>query len=117
LVENGADTEHYGQFGYTALINACKGRYEDFSCFGDLTICHDLECIELPTNISKLSLGGHIEIVTVLIDWGANIEAISKTGYNCIYYASVRGHANVVQHLLLSGEMKTSVRSIGIGSN
>lgn len=49
------------------------------------------------------SLNGHLEMVLLLIEHGANIEEINEDGYTPLMEAVQEGHTDVVSVLLLNG--------------
>ena len=52
------------------------------------------------------SQNGRLEVVTVLLDAGADKEAAGSNGFTSLYIASIQGHPEVVKILLDAGADK-----------
>jgi ankyrin repeat protein len=52
------------------------------------------------TALSAAASSGHTEIVQLLLDKGANINAADLNGGTALYYADWNGHTEIVQLLL-----------------
>lgn len=55
------------------------------------------------TPLHYATLGGHIDIVTYLVEMGADINARDKDARTPLHFASLHGHLNVVQYLTERG--------------
>lgn len=54
---------------------------------------------------------GHLEVVTILLDSGVNVDAIGPNGKTALHYAALAGQVHTVQSLLNSGassDLKTT---------
>ena len=56
--------------------------------------------IQYETRWHIASQEGHLEVVKILIEHGAEIEAIYKDGYTPLYIASQNGRLDVVEYLI-----------------
>ncbi|TPP59183.1 Ankyrin-2 [Fasciola gigantica] len=55
------------------------------------------------TALHIASLAGHIDIVKLLMEYGANVNAQSQNGFTPLYMAAQENHVEVVNHLLNNG--------------
>jgi ankyrin repeat protein len=65
----------------------------------------------------KISLGSLKKIVKILIEHGADVNAIDKNGWSPLHFASNEGHLAVCELLLLNGAnaaLKTTNGSIAL---
>lgn len=103
LIENGADIELPNEDGHTALYSACiRGQIE--------TCRHLIDKAELNsknndgwTPFHVASYLGHVAIVELLIEKGANIEILNNDGGNALLIAAAHGKTEVA--MLLSSRM------------
>ena len=55
------------------------------------------------TSLHKAAVGGHDDIVRLLLKKGASIEAINKNSYTPLHLAALNGHTSTVELLLTRG--------------
>ncbi|VDI17281.1 Hypothetical predicted protein [Mytilus galloprovincialis] len=108
LIDVGMNVNHTTVVGATPLSLACwKGHYDTVKYLLDLRE-HTLQGpIDRTTNpkdgwptLHVACLNGHIEVVTVLIDSGFNINDTTADGYTPLYLACQNGHYDTVKLLL-----------------
>ena len=57
------------------------------------------------------AFGGHVEIVRLLCDHGADIEAQDNGGWRPLQYAAINGHISVVKELVEERNAEINVRN------
>jgi ankyrin repeat protein len=65
------------------------------------------------TPLTIASHHGHLDIVTFLMDHGANISARTNTGMTSLMFASWKGHLDIVEFLVNRGAKVNDIRSDG----
>ena len=63
----------------------------------------DADVPELLTVLHVVASRGYREVVGILLEFGANMEAVNRDGRRPLHLASLKGHADVAQLLLESG--------------
>ncbi|KAI6171416.1 Kallikrein-4 [Aphelenchoides bicaudatus] len=114
LLEKGANTSHQDRYGYTALNIASKfGYYEVVKAL----IAKDPKLVNVTDKhhwypIHFAARYGHCDIVKLLVDNGADVNALSKftnddsttsPSVSALYWAARYGHAECVKILLEKG--------------
>lgn len=113
LIEKGAnpETEHCGN-GEIQLLTAAASGYEEF-VKRILKTSVNLEAVDTlhreKTALSLAAWHGHVAIVRLLLEKGADIEAKWRGGRTPIFLATEEGHEEVIQ-LLLSKGAETEVK-------
>ena len=69
-----------------------------------IDMCADT-CIDLYTAIRVAALGGHAEVIKVLLDAKAPADTADDLGFSPAWIAKTHGHTQVVELLLLSRVM------------
>ncbi len=67
------------------------------------------------TSLHVASMLGNCELITVLLQSGANVQAVTRDGHSALHVATKAGHDEAVSLLLNSGaqpDILTKVRSI-----
>lgn len=57
----------------------------------------DRHSTERMTALGYASLYGHAEIITVLLQYNADLHYIDRRGRNCVHLAAMRGHVKACQ--------------------
>ena len=66
----------------------------------------------IPVDCFLSSFEGHLEVVALLINHGAEVTCKDKKGYTPLHAASSNGQINIVKHLLNLGvEVRVSLHS------
>ncbi|KAJ3093695.1 Serine/threonine-protein kinase plk1 [Phlyctochytrium bullatum] len=105
LVGSGADIEARGFRGKTALHWAAVYGHEDVVSFliergADVNCSDDLL---KNTPLMEAAEREHLQVVQVLVENGASIEAENQNGQTPLYLAVSEGHADIVRFLLDKG--------------
>ncbi|MDX2030796.1 MAG: ankyrin repeat domain-containing protein [Blastocatellia bacterium] len=105
LVEAGADVKATRWDGSTALMLAANaGNVEATRLLLDRGAPIDAaESSKGQTALMWAASEGHPEIVRLLIERGANVKAVSKGGFAPLTFATVKGDARSIKHLLAAG--------------
>ena len=116
LVDAGVDINHRDEQGETALHVAARfGHVECARALLDATSGQKAD-IDIPENtfawtpLFIASVDGHLPIVELLIDVGADLEKVDLSGWTAKEHAALRGHLNIAHRL---AEL-TAVRTIGV---
>lgn len=59
------------------------------------------------------SLLGNCELITVLLQNGANVQAVTKDGHSALHVATKAGHDEAVKLLLESGAQSDVMTKVG----
>ncbi|KAH8800873.1 ankyrin repeat-containing domain protein [Xylogone sp. PMI_703] len=65
------------------------------------------------TPVNAASSNGHVEVVKLLLEKGADITVVSKYGWTPVYAASLKGHIKVIKLLLEKGADITTANNDG----
>ncbi|CAK9050984.1 unnamed protein product [Durusdinium trenchii] len=95
-----------------AFISACeKGRVEEVEAM--LHLPHDPNTRDHLSRdqaaIHVAAQGGHLEVVRLLLEAGANKDAASQVGFTALHLATYSGQLEVVRELLFVGAQKDAV--------
>eukprot|EP00435_Cladocopium_sp_Y103_P044380 s1805_g12.t1 len=63
------------------------------------------------------AIGGHLEVVQVLLAAGAPVEAKNKKGLTPLHYAACNGHTAIVERLIAAGAVVDAVDDDGQGAS
>ena len=66
-------------------------------------VAKDMDVYTPPTALCNAAHGGHLDIVRILADHGANVDAAAWRDETPLYAACVRGHVDVAEELLARG--------------
>ena len=94
LIEQDVKLDDTNKFGHTALTWACAGTH---SLTYSLTYLLTRSLTYLLT--LSLTIGGHTEVVRVLLFRGANIHHVTNEGRNGLHYACLYAKARTVKIL------------------
>jgi len=113
LIENGADLYHKDSHDVTTLLQAChRGMDEIVQALLEKHAAAgsdgqegwiDVASDEGITPLIASSSEGHLDIVKLLIDAGANVNAKDKDDTNSLMAAAARGHNEAVELILKAG--------------
>lgn len=67
--------------------------------------------------IMMAAKNGHLEIVQLLIEHGANIHQTNTLGHNALFLAQCMGHDNVASILMLNGAIECGKDELGHTAN
>lgn len=107
LLKRGAKVDAATKKGNTALHIASLGKY---NCL--LRIRH--KCIFLLNKICNMFLAGQVEIVNILIQYGAAVNIQSQNGFTPLYMAAQENHDQVVKLLLGNGANQSLATEVNI---
>ena len=106
LLDRKANIEHRAKTGFTPLMEAASGGYENV---GRVLIDKGADVNAPPVPVSKetaltiASEKGHFKFVQLLIENGATIDVRNKKGYTPLWFASCCGHLEVCHILVTNG--------------
>lgn len=114
LVGAGVDVNHQDEQGETALHVAARfGHVECARALLDPTSGQKVE-IDIPENTFAWTplfiacVDGHLPVVDLLIEAGANLERLDLSGWTAKEHAALRGHMAIVERLALFTTVRTS---------
>jgi ankyrin repeat protein len=84
-----------------------KSIFYFFDLIGSVTF--DGETIEGAPPLWCAAAAGHLDIVRLLTQWGANVNSTTKTNSTPLRAACFDGHFEIVQYLVQSGAGKSEV--------
>lgn len=58
--------------------------------------------------LTLAACGGHVDLASLLIERGANLEEVNDEGYTPLMEAAREGHEEMVSLLLVHGELATT---------
>ncbi|KAI9324322.1 ankyrin repeat-containing domain protein, partial [Zopfochytrium polystomum] len=98
LIEHGADLEAWDSFKMTPVrIAALAGDQRERSCWLNM----ELTSNEGETILTQARVhGGHLDTVRVLVEAGANTQAVCEDGKTPLEHAESNGHSSTVLFLL-----------------
>lgn len=102
LNDNCITTDCGHKFDRECLRQWCKTSPNDTKC----PICREPisnTCMELNPSLFWASWNGHVEIVTMLLDNGADVNAKNNDGNTALMLASKKGQTEIVSMLLAAG--------------
>ncbi|KAF8535425.1 ankyrin repeat-containing domain protein [Trichophaea hybrida] len=105
LLENGADTRATGSFGGTALHQVLRDKFEVKQEHIE-TITLLLDCgldINAELQLHQASRLKHTGLIKLLLDRGANIDAVNRVNCSVLGCAAAYGDYNTVEFLLDNG--------------
>nr|WP_240795551.1 ankyrin repeat domain-containing protein [Aquibacillus halophilus] len=68
----------------------------------ELIVIHEESYADLRL-IDRAAENGHLEIIRILISYGADQQLVDTAGFNALIYAVIGGHIEVVDYLLAQG--------------
>ena len=115
LIKDSVDVNRCGIKGWTPILLAAVGGKADIvRCLVEAGA--DLENVD--DDYGGFALGyasckGHVGVVIILLQYGANMEHVNNFGYNSLTAASANGYLDVVRVLVQKGANKDSVSPFG----
>jgi ankyrin len=105
LIDHGCNLQATCRYGYTALHIASMNNHRDIVelLLSMLVINIDQKGDEGMTALHLACRKGNLEVVLLLLDYNANLEACTRHGMTALHLASKRGYATIAEMLLKQG--------------
>ena len=108
LLTEGADPMNADINGFTALhFASTNGHLKIVKLFLSKCNMNPEVCNKMNrTALHCAAQNGHIEIIKLMIDYGVNIRAKDKNGYNALHFASFHNHAELIDYLIFNTDLE-----------